>query len=190
MDCASRNRGSEPISACGLANLGCLKTLNASVRNSSRQRSLTRNNLASDTSTWVRPKPEMSLRASVPCLPEEGTAKAFGLSDLPPGTSGLKTQTGCPAIRSALGADPSTGVAIDPLNGNPLLATTTICVDQLRSSVARGLACARAGIAADTAPEKLCLTSKSDDARSFAADITALETYCTVSLDALSMECE
>src|SRR5580704_30734 len=121
-----------------------------------------------EKSTCTRPKPGMSFRPSVPWRIVEGAENAAGFRLLPPGAVGSEIQKGCPVTRSGrvVTYPPGSGEVprTNALKGNPVRATTTPSTNQSRVRREASPVAPVAGKAYVTAPEKLCLTSKSEDA--------------------------
>src|SRR5712664_4576018 len=122
---------------------------------------------ATERSTCLNPKPEMSFRPSVPCLMGEGERNALGLSILPPGAFAAGIHNRWPATRSGRGCTlkPGSGLStkLIPLKGNPLLAKITASTDQFLVARAKGPDLTAEGMSYVMAPEKLWRTSKSED---------------------------
>src|SRR5580692_9109531 len=126
------------------------------------------NLLTIERSTCVRPNPGMSFRPSVPCRTVDGIENAFGLRLLPPGAAELAIHSVCPSTRSGLVSAFPSGSGELPttiaLKGSPLRATITVSTDQSRVRAFIQCDLDTAGMEITAAPEKLCRTSKSEEA--------------------------
>src|ERR1700682_951774 len=124
--------------------------------------------LISDRSTWVSPKPAMSFRPSVPCRITVGTVNAAGFTRFPPAALEAEIQCGCPATASGrVSTNPRGSGEVPntmPLKGKPVRATTTVAIDQFLTTALRPFRPLGDGSSQVIAPEKLCRTSKSDEA--------------------------